>query len=80
MDGMVKRVEETFKRLQPLFSRKVKFLDMIIMKEEGHLERAMRINEMAELADLDAINAQYLKLMKYCQGLKAEDKLYDKLM
>ena len=39
----------------------------------------MRIDEMAELADLESIKAQDLKLMRYCQGLKAEDKLYDLL-
>ena len=40
----------------------------------------MRINEMAELADLDSIKSQDLKLMKYCQGLKQDDILYDLLM
>ena len=40
----------------------------------------MRINELSELADLDSIKSQDLKLMKYCQGLKPEDKLYDLLM
>ena len=77
---MVKRVGETFEKLQPLFSRKVKFLDLMIMKGEGHVEWAMRINELAELADLDSISSQDLKLMKYCQGLKPDDKLYDLLM
>ena len=40
----------------------------------------MRVEQMAELAGLDTIKAEDLKLMKYCQGLKPEDKLYDKLM
>ena len=40
----------------------------------------MRINELSELADLDSIKSQDLKLMKYCQVLKPEDKLYDLLM
>ena len=35
MVTMVKRVEEAFDRLQPLFSRKVKFLDLMILKGEG---------------------------------------------
>ena len=35
MATMVKRVEEMFDKLQPLFSRKVKFLDWMIMKGEG---------------------------------------------
>ena len=40
----------------------------------------MRINELSELAELDSIKSQDLKLMKYCQGLKPEDKLHDLLM
>ena len=59
MEVMVKRDKEAFNRLQPVFSRKIKFL---------------------ELADLDGIKSQDLKLMKYCQGLKQSDRLYDKLM
>ena len=66
---MVKRVEVTFDTLQPLFARKVKFLDLMIMKGEGYLEWAMRINEISDLADLDSIKSQDLKLIKYCQGL-----------
>ena len=38
MVTMVKRVEEAFDRLQPLFSRKVKFLDLMILKGEGYVE------------------------------------------
>ena len=51
MVTMVKRVEEAFDRLQPLFSRKVQFLDLMILKGEVYVEWAMRINELAELAD-----------------------------
>ena len=40
----------------------------------------MRINELSELADLDSIESQNLKIMKHCQGLKPEDKLYDLLV
>ena len=76
MVTMVKRVEEAFDRLQPLFSRKVKFLDLMILKGEGYAEWAMII-ELLELADLDSIQSKDLKLMKYCQGLKPEYKLYD---
>ena len=32
------------------------------------------------MADLESIKAQELKFLKYCQGLKQEDKLYDLLM
>ena len=64
----------------PLFARQIKLLDLIIMKGEGKLEVAMRIDDMAKLADLESIKVQGLKLMKYCQRLKSEDKLYDLLM
>ena len=40
----------------------------------------MRINEISELADLDSIKSQDLKLMKYCQGLKQDVRFYDLLM
>ena len=75
--AMVKRVEETFTDLQPIFCRKVKFMDMMIMKGEKPLAWAMRIDEEGELANLQRLKAQELKLMKFCQGLKAEDRLYD---
>ena len=32
------------------------------------------------MADLESIEAQELKFLKYCQGLKKDDKLYDLLM
>ena len=32
MEVMVKRVEKVFNRLQPIFSRKIKFLDLMILK------------------------------------------------
>ena len=69
MAPMVKKVQETFDTLQPSFARKVKLLDLMIMKGEGYLEWAMRINEISDLADLDSIKSQDLKLIKYCQGL-----------
>ena len=80
MEVMIKRVDEAFNGLQPVFSRKVKFLEHMIMKGEGYVERAARINQISELADLDGIKSQDLKLMKFCQGLKQSDRLYDKLM
>ena len=61
---MVKRVERAFDALQSLFSRKVMVLDLTIMKREGYLEWTMRINDMSELADLDSIQLQDLKLMR----------------
>ena len=80
MEVMVKRVEEAFDRLQPVFSRKVKFLELMTIKGESYVEWAARINQVSELADLDGIKSQNLKLMKFCQGLKQSDRLYDKLM
>ena len=35
---------------------------------------------MAELADLESIKAQELIVLKYCQGLKPDDRLYDLLI
>ena len=64
MEVMVKRMEKAFNRHQPIFSRKIKFLDLIILKGEGYVELAMRINKLSELADLDRIQSQDLKLMK----------------
>ena len=72
------KIEETFKDLQPIFCRKVKLIDMKPMKGERPLDWAMRINAEAELADLQYINPQEIKLINYCQGLKSE-RLYEKI-
>ena len=61
--------------LQPIFCRKVKFMDMMIMKGEKSLAWAMRIDKEGELADLETLKPQEIKLMRFCQGLKAEDWL-----
>ena len=74
--AMVKRIEETFMDLQPIFCRKVKFMDMMIMKAEKPFAWAMRIDKEGELADLETLKPQEIKSMKFCQGLKAEDRLY----
>ena len=57
MEVMVKRIQEAFDRLQPLFSRKVKFLELMIIRGEGYVEWAARINQVSELADLDGIKS-----------------------
>ena len=44
MEVMVRRVEEVFERLQPVFARKVKILELMIIKGEGYIELANRIN------------------------------------
>ena len=40
----------------------------------------MRINELSELADQDFVQSQDIKLIKYCEEPKPEDKLHDLLM
>ena len=46
----VDKIEETFKDLQLIFCRKVKFIDMKPMNGEIPLDWAMRIDAEAELA------------------------------
>ena len=77
---MIKRIEETFETLQSMSARKIQFLDMRIMKYEGKVEWAMMVTEIADLTDLESIKAQELIVLKYCQGLKPDDRLYDLLM
>lgn len=55
MEVMVKRVKEAFDRLQPVFSRKVKFLELMIVKGESYAELANRINQVSELRNLDEV-------------------------
>ena len=52
----------------------------MILKGESYVSWANRINQQAELADLENIRAQDLQLMKFCQGLNKADRLYDKIM
>ena len=63
--------------LQPIFCRKVKFMDMMIMKGEKPLVWAMRIDNEGELVDLETFKPQEIQKTKNFQGLKAEDRLYD---
>ena len=74
------KVAEAFDRQVPKFARKVKFLDLRIIKGESYVSWRNCINQQAELADLENIRAQDLQLMKFCQGLNKTDRLYDKLM
>ena len=57
MEVMVKRIEEAFDRLQPVFSRKVKFLELMIIKGKCYVELAARINQVSELTELDGIKS-----------------------
>ena len=77
--ALVDNIEETFKDLKPIFCRKFKFMDMKPMKGKRALDRAMWIDAEAELADLQSIKPQEIKLMKLCQGLK-DDRLYEKTL
>ena len=80
MDMMIKKVGEAYNRQVPKFARKVKFLELMIIKGKNYVSWSNRINQQAELADLEGIKAQDLQLMKFCQGLNKTDRLYDKLM
>ena len=80
MEMMVKRAEEVCNKLQSVFYRKVMFLELMIKKVGGYLEWAAKINQISEIADLEGIKSQDLKLMKFCQRLKQSDMLYDKLV
>ena len=80
MEMMIKKVAEAFDRQVPKFSRKVKFLDLMIIKGESYVSWRNCINQQAKLADLENIRAQDLQSMKFCQGLNKTDRLYDKLM
>ena len=55
MEVMVKGVKEAFDRLQPVFSRKVQFLDLMNVKGEGYVELANRINQVSALTNLDEV-------------------------
>ena len=55
-------------------------MELMIIKGEGYIEWANRINQQSELAHLEGITAQDLQLMKFCQGLHKTDRLYNKLM
>ena len=44
------------------------------MEGKRALDWAMRIDAEGELADLQSIKPQEIKLMKFCQGLKDDKK------
>ena len=80
IEVMVRKVREAYVRQVPIFARKVRFLELMITKGEGYIQWANRINQQAELANIEGIKAQDFQLMKYCQGLHETDRLYDKFM
>ena len=49
MGTIIKKVIEAYDRQVPTFSRKVKFLNMMIVKGESYVSWANRINQQAEL-------------------------------
>ena len=80
MKTMVRKVGEPYERQVPIFTKKVKFLELTRMKGEGYKEWMNKIDHQSELAHLEGIKAQYIQLMKFCQGLHNADRLYDKIM
>ena len=72
---MIKKIGDAYDRQVPKFARKVKFLDLMILKGESYVSWANRINQQAELADLQNIRAQDLQLMTFCKGLNKADRL-----
>ena len=64
--GDGQRVEEAFYRLQPVFSRIVKLLELMIVKGEGYVEWANRINQVSKLENQDGVKSPDLQLMKFC--------------
>ena len=77
---VIKKVLEAYNRPNPLFNRRVQFLDIMIVRGESYISWMNRINQQAKLADLENIRAQEIHLMKFCQGLNKTDRLYEKLM
>ena len=77
---MIEKVHKSFSLMVPAFSRRIQFLNLSMLKGEGKMEWAFRLEQAAEMANLEDIQAQELKFLKYCQGLKTDDKLYDLLM
>ena len=77
---MIQKIGDAYDRQVPKFARKVKFLDLMILKGESYVSWANRINQQAELADLKNIRAQDLQLMTFCKGLSETDRLYDKIV
>ena len=72
---MIKKVGDAYDRQVPKFARKVKFLDLTVTKGESYVSWANRINQQAELADLQNIRAQDFQLMTFCKGLNKGDRL-----
>ena len=51
---------------------------MMIMKGERPLDWALWVDAESELADLESVKHQEIKLMKFCQVVKSKDRLYKK--
>ena len=56
---------ETLEVIHSIFQRKVKFLELKKMKGETPLDWALRINAEGELADIQYMKPQEIKLMKF---------------
>ena len=69
----IKKVEDIFTIIHPTFLRKVELMGLDANPGEIPLDWALRIQEQAELGDLEDIRPQELMMMKFCQGFKDQD-------
>ena len=67
--ALKKKVEEAFADIIPSFVRKVKFLEQKVTQGKRAMELALRNDEEAELANLENIKSEELKLLEFCHGL-----------
>ena len=64
MKQMIDRVHKSFTLMIPAFSRRIQFLNLKMEKGENKLEWAYRLEQAAEMANLEEIKAQELKFLK----------------
>ena len=74
----IRRVSNIFKIIHPTFLRKVRFISLELEPWEQAADTARRLDKLAELAELDNISAQELKLMKFC-SLTTDGELKQKI-
>ena len=59
----IRRVTDTFMSIYPMIERKLRFINL---EAERMADTARRLDELAELADMENITTQELTLMKFC--------------
>ena len=67
---MIDRVHKSFTLMIPAFSRRIQFLNLRMEKGENKLEWAYRLEQAAEMADLEEIKAQELKFLNIAKDSK----------